>query len=302
MLRELLEGFPQLLRVVLVMVVAGVLFGGKAIVLVSTDVRGVYALPPATPTPIPGLNFPVVADTTLSGYFDHQRTTNKIVQFYDGRANPNANAGFDFTCPDKGTTDWVGCLDAVSGEGNCVNANELWYNTHNGIDFEYFPDWHTGATCNLAKFGSRVYDIPIFAAANGVVSLVSTNSGNGYHYRISYDMNRDGNSANDNYYVLYLHLRAQSGHLGNTDPVQEGDFIGYGGMTGFAFTPHLHFEVQQVVSGCPSSINCPPVDPFGWTGAGNDPYSPTSPSLWLYRGYAPGILQTCTSGCTVVTH
>jgi murein DD-endopeptidase MepM/ murein hydrolase activator NlpD len=46
-------------------------------------------------------------------------------------------------------------------------------------------------------------------------------------------------------------------------------------MTGLAWTPHLHFEVQrQTESGWQ------PVDPFGWAGAANDPWIVPNFPLW----------------------
>jgi murein DD-endopeptidase MepM/ murein hydrolase activator NlpD len=271
-----------------------ILLGSAGVALVETEMKAAHAQ--SVPTPV--IHFPVVADAALPGYFDHQQTSNDLIKFYDGRANPNANSGFSFSCPAKNSVDWVGCLDTVSGEGGCVNANELWYDDHNGIDFEYFPDWQTGAICDLSKFQNRIYTVPIFSAVNGEVEFEAFDSEfNGRYYRILVDADGDGDTQNDNIKVWYLHLRQGTGYLYAGLKIKVGDYIGDGDMTGKAFTPHLHFHAQRKINSVWQVV-----DPFGWATSGGDPYPYPSSSLWSYRGYAPGILQTCISNCMVVTN
>ncbi len=70
------------------------------------------------------------------------------------------------------------------------------------------------------------------------------------------------------------------GHLSRIDVrkgqyVSRGQVIGISGMTGTATGPHLHFGVYQVnCNGCP-------VDPYGWSGTGADPYWRDVGDLWL---------------------
>lgn len=248
-----------------------------------------------------GLKFPVVADSPISGYLDHKRTDlgqpAHLIQFYDGKANPNSSAGFLFTCSNPSSTDWVGCLDNANGENNCLNSRELWYEDHKGVDFEYFPNWHTGGTCNPSQFTSTLPEV--FAAAKGYVEIKAHNDYNGDYLVINHDLNRDGNTGNDNNRVFYIHFVVVRAGINDGSTVEEGEMIGIGGMEGLAWTPHLHFEVQRYFNGV---TNAQPVDPFGWTSSESDPYTYPSGSLWSYQGYAPMIFKSCGNNCLVTTY
>lgn len=270
---------------------------------VGTSATVAYAQQ-ATPTPIiltPVVNFPVVADAPAAGFFDHKSaptaTPNKLVQLFDGRANPSTSAGFTFTCSSPTMNDWVGCTDNQSGESNCPDANELWYDEHAGTDFEYFPDWHTGATCNVNLHPSSTYEIPVFSASVGFVEDILSSPGNGYYYRIKSNANNLTTSDSDDVKVWYLHLRTETGKLNVGEFVNVGDLIAFGDMTGSASTPHLHLYVQRSVNSLQR-----PVDPFGWTGSGSDPYPVRNQSLWSYSGYAPLIYHTCSGVCPAQTN
>lgn len=219
----------------------------------------------------PIFNFPVVPDAEISSYFDHDPASSSII-FYNG-VSSMGNSGYLFSCPGVGQA-WVGCATDASGEVACPNDQELWYDNHHGIDFEYSPEWHTGDTCNLDKFG----DISplIYAPAAGIVDFVGLNDlYNGNFIRLYHDLNGDGNYYNDNLRSYYLHFADNGILVDEGDIVAAGDELGYGGSTGFSWTPHLHFEVQQR-----TDLGWIAVDPFGWFGEGDDPWHVPSESLW----------------------
>jgi murein DD-endopeptidase MepM/ murein hydrolase activator NlpD len=222
-----------------------------------------------TPTPI--FLYPAVPDAEISGYFDHDPASQKII-FFDGRASQPEN-GFSFACPDVGGA-WVGCVDSAGNETECKNERELWYDNHRGIDFEYSVNWHTGPMCDLARFGQ--IDILIYAPTAGIVDFVGENDPyNGNYVRLYHDLDGDDDYYNDGVRSYYLHFASDGILVDEGDVLAAGDPLGYGGATGLAWTPHLHFEVQKR-----TDIGWVSVDPFGWFGPEEDPWHVPNHFLW----------------------
>ncbi|NOZ73166.1 MAG: M23 family metallopeptidase [Chloroflexi bacterium] len=240
-----------------------------------------------TPTPV-FRRVQIVLDTEISALFDHQVGSGDIL-FYDGRSSPSGN-GFYFTCPIGGA--WIGCLSPASNESSCPNSHELWYDGHKGVDYEYEDNWHTGGTCDRDRF-ANVTPVPVFAPARGKVALVQTNPPDQYNGNavfIKHDLNDNNNFDDDKFRSAYLHFYSIESVIRPGEIVSKGQLIGYGGMTGLAWTPHLHFEVQRA-----SDINFQnkwSVDPFGWQGAGSDPWPHENRWLWYLQTHLPMIIRS----------
>jgi murein DD-endopeptidase MepM/ murein hydrolase activator NlpD len=93
---------------------------------------------------------------------------------------------------------------------------------------------------------------------------------------------------------VYIHLSRMDVAVGAT--VTEGQQVGLSGQQGCALAPHLHFEVRRVTetkTGQPTAI-----DPYGWAGAGTDPWAAApdgavSINLWK-TGQAPTLFRFIT--------
>jgi hypothetical protein len=255
---------------------------------------------------LPVFRNPIVPGATISGYFDHNPADN-IITFYNGRRN-NSGAGFYFQCSSPRMYDWVGCEDPVKGEGSCSNARELWYDEHHGTDFEFSDAWHTGATCDPGRFAGLT--MPIYAPARGRVLIAGydpNRPGNGWHIRLQHDLNGNGNFNDDNFRSIYLHFTANALAVRPGQIVEEGQYLGLGGSTGYSSSPHLHFEVQR--SSDNFSYTYWPVDPYGWTGPGADPWPYENVNLFRAvpvqypnRVYLPQIahIPSACAGCSDV--
>lgn len=210
----------------------------------------------------PLFRYPVVQNSITSAYFDHYQvyTTSGEdydIRLYDGRNSLSLPHGYIFTCSGIGDgLAWIGCTGANYGsEVACPNSSELWYDNHKGIDFEYATNWHTGSSCNLAQFSGITK--PIYAPASGYVSEVGNNAANRNFLMILHDVNKNNNYYDDGIRSVYLHFYSIS--VSQNSVVEEGQFLGYGGMTGLAWTLHLHFEVQKSSNGFSSVYSVDPL-------------------------------------------
>jgi murein DD-endopeptidase MepM/ murein hydrolase activator NlpD len=90
---------------------------------------------------------------------------------------------------------------------------------------------------------------PIFATANGVVSVSEYSGALGQHVEIVHSI------AGKTFTSVYGHMQAGSSPLRVGQTVAEGAIVGLVGSTGESSGPHLHFQID---------INGVPVDSFVW--------------------------------------
>lgn len=76
---------------------------------------------------------------------------------------------------------------------------------------------------------------PIFAAGDGVIEFLGTNSGYGRYIRIRH---------NGSLKTAYGHMSRYARGLSAGDRVSQGQVIGYVGSSGLSTGPHLHYEVH----------------------------------------------------------
>ena len=125
----------------------------------------------------------------------------------------------------------VAAARITSGFGMRVHPLLGYSKMHKGVDFGA----PTGA--------------PIFAAGTGIVDDIGFSNGYGRYIRIRH---------NGTLSTAYAHMSRFNANLYRGARVNQGEVIGYVGMSGRATGPHLHFEVivngQQVN---PMSVNLP---------------------------------------------
>ena len=221
----------------------------------------------------PFLSFPLPHKTAssakITSVFDHssvyQYCADGTVTAYDGESgNLQPALVVTFPCGLTGLKNQLFGFEQSGGNPFSLNGQydgggdvfHLSYDGHPAYDYKTTDPDPSGK-------------IPVLAAANGQVVCVNIstatkapcNEGPG-EVKIDH-----GNG----YFTVYLHLSSSA--VNSSDYVTSQQQIGISGKTGTG-GPHLHFEVRQGTAGskCPAQT-CIPVDPYGWTGTGSDPYT-----------------------------
>lgn len=130
--------------------------------------------------------------------------------------------------------------------------------TPGGSDYLYY-DGHNG--WDISKYYEN-----ILAAADGVVRLAGIDANNtcfGTNIIIDHP---------NGFSTRYAHLNAL--YVSPGQNVLRGQTIGQSGNSGCSSGPHLHFGVYTT-----AAWNA--IDPYGWTGAGADPWPYDQGNLWL---------------------
>jgi murein DD-endopeptidase MepM/ murein hydrolase activator NlpD len=211
-----------------------------------------------------------------SSIFDHSKpdystSDNLIVAFTADQAVKN--------CPSPkppGTPPPGGICDQGGGAYWSYSLGDwMYYNGHDGIDY---------------AFSYR----PVFAAADadqvvyaGWQNPQDHRAGLGLYVRLHHP---------NGYQTWYGHMSAiavQSCGAPGCSYLLHGEVLGTSGSTGFSTGPHLHFRVDSPAGKA--------VDPYGWQGAGADPWQYNQiNSLWVqYPAVDPLGVRILPSGATL---
>jgi len=110
------------------------------------------------------------------------------------------------------------------------------------IDRNFSP-MHTGKLRNAIDFLVPI-NTPVLAAADGIITFVKDNSSIGGPYpNYQAYTNFVAISHLNNEYTRYDHLSFKSSNVRIGQSVKAGDKIAKVGITGYTYTPHLHFQV-----------------------------------------------------------
>ncbi|MCB0075855.1 MAG: peptidoglycan DD-metalloendopeptidase family protein [Anaerolineales bacterium] len=146
-------------------------------------------------------------------------------------------------------------------------STQDWYTGHPGYDFSPLPQFYD--------------EIPIFAAADGVVHRVGSWPDGNHWVEIRHDVSDAGS-----YLTQYLHLQvdehwsAMQGREGL--PIRGGERIGTMGTTGMSTGNHLHFEVRHDANRDGNFSSNERVDPYGMMPGVVDPWQMESRYLWRH--------------------
>ncbi|HVH64987.1 MAG TPA: M23 family metallopeptidase [Candidatus Acidoferrum sp.] len=113
---------------------------------------------------------------------------------------------------------------------------------------------------------------PVVAADDGTVIYSEWSDSGGWGVVIDHATNR----------TAYFHNNQLFVYPGQH--VSHGQLIALSGSTGNSTGPHVHFEVRDLLTPWHS------IDPFGWTGSGQDPWSWDQGLLWSNNPPVPFVL------------
>jgi hypothetical protein len=153
------------------------------------------------------------------------------------------------------------------GEPLTVGEDYLYYDGHDGIDY-------------------ALYYEPVAAAAEGVVTVAGWDRPG--CERCGFGLNVFVDHGNG-FLTRYGHLFSIGVATGQR--VRRGQVLGISGTTGTSTGEHLHFGVYR-------SQPRLPVDPYGWSGSGPDPWPHDAGNLW--QGGAPRFPAVRIASVTVI--
>ena len=198
---------------------------------------------------------------SINSVFDHSMTTtycpdDRVVAYTgeEGRSTFGSDLVGNITgCGNlSGFRNALGTLFNVKGQYIGGGLPQfLYYDGHPGYDYRTVDQCPGGTITADCPTGVRG-QIRVRAAAAGTVKAFNSSD---------LDFGRIKIDHGSGYETWYMHLSRMDVFAGQS--VSAGQFIGVSGDIGASGSPHLHFEVRK------DQI---PVDPYGWEGAGSDPY------------------------------
>ncbi len=138
-------------------------------------------------------------------------------------------------------------------------------------------DKHKGTDFRLKDFTELDRNIPVLAAADGVVAALRDGEPD---INVNDNPNYDPSKGCGNAVILrhekkwtswYCHLKQGSIAVENGQKILAGDVLGYVGLSGNTEFPHLHFQIEQ---------NKTPVDPFTLSGMESGCGKDQKSTLW----------------------
>ncbi len=171
---------------------------------------------------------------------------------------------FDHCNPDYGNDGVICRFDgtvAYAGNGADPSAPTGYSMTPGKEDYLYY-DGHDGVDFGL-------YYEPVVAAADGIVTYADWSTPGCTKCSFGRGVRIDHRNGFD---TLYGHLWRIDVTAGQR--VSRGQVLGISGTTGASTGEHLHFGVYH-------HSTWDPVDPFGWSGPGPDPWAHDAGNLWV---------------------
>jgi murein DD-endopeptidase MepM/ murein hydrolase activator NlpD len=214
--------------------------------------------PAGTRTQLPDQLTPAILQARTAAALDAQGTPAFLTRPYIGAHY--LTSVFDHSRPDYTVDGRVVRFDGVVAQASCgVDPGFAWgYKICGTQDYLYY-DGHNGWDIALN------YE-PVLAAAEGTVTLAGWDAVSpGFGISVIID-HPNGLT------TRYGHLSGVSVSRGQQ--VLRGGRLGTSGSTGFSTGPHLHFGVYLTSTWIA-------IDPYGWTGAGADPWPYDRGNLWL---------------------
>lgn len=172
-----------------------------------------------------------------------KEANDKAIEEYEAAIRNAGNVGVDQSHDGQFTWPCPGYRTITSPYGYRIHPIYGTRKFHKGIDIS----------------GGGIKGKPIVAAADGVVSLATYNSG-GYGY---YVMVNHGQAPDGKWYVtLYAHMTKYIVSVGQS--VKKGQTIGYVGTSGASTGYHLHYEIRAGVKNSRGDITYETTNPLSY--------------------------------------